>query len=88
MLHHHLARGFKLRLRIQGAPEFGRQVLGARREVAPDRFAIIELFLSRPRSVQRSLALSQIHLGLAGLLEAPLALLPSLFEMLRDLDAG
>ena len=63
-------------------------MLGARREVAPDRFAITELFLSRARSVQRSLTVSQVRLGLAGLAEQPLTLLLRLFKMLGELDAG
>jgi len=63
-------------------------MLGASREVAPDRFAIAELFLPGARSVQRSLTVSQVRLSLAGLVEEPLALLLRLLKMLCDLDAG
>ena len=63
-------------------------MLGASREVAPDRFAITELLLLHARSVQRSLTVSQARLSLAGLLEEPLALLLRLLEMLCDVDAG
>jgi hypothetical protein len=63
-------------------------VLGSTREAAPDQLAIPELLLPRVRSVQRSLTVSQVRLGLAGLVEQPLTLLLRLFEMLRDLDAG
>ena len=63
-------------------------MLGARREVAPHRLAITEFLLPRARSVQRSLTVSQVHLGLAGLIEQPLTLLLRLFEMFGDLDAG
>ena len=63
-------------------------MLGAGREVAPDRFAITELLLPRARSVERSQTVSQVRLRLAGLLEEPLALLLRLLEIFRDLDAG